>query len=347
MNRGPQEACVFKPDSVSEELFLRAVCGDIPIMRFHKLDLNLLVALDALLSEQQVTRAGERILLSQSAMSGALGRLRTHFGDELIMNLKRKMVLTPLAASLRKPVRDTLLLAQAVMDTRPVFDPGISHRQFAIVASDFVDEILLERSVQELATSAPQIVIELFNLIGGKMVDDLDRGDIDLLIVAEHYASLEHPREVLFRDTMVCVVWSEHPTVGDEITLAQYLDLPHVAMNFGRARMQCIEGELLQGLGYRRKVATWTTSFVALPRLVVGTNRIATVPLLLADRAARVMPVKILKPPINFPEIVEVMQWHQYRDKDPGVVWLRSFLHAAAARLRIEESVATDHSTRL
>jgi LysR family nod box-dependent transcriptional activator len=311
-------------------------------MRFRKLDLNLLVALDALLSEQQVTRAGERILLSQSAMSGALGRLRTHFGDELIVKLKSKMVLTPLAESLRKPVRDTLLLAQAVMDTRPVFNPETSNREFAIVASDFVDGILLEGVVQHLATSAPQIVIELLDLIGRKMVEDLDRGDIDLLIVAEHYASAEHPREVLFRDTMRCVVWSEHPTVGDELTLEQYLDLPHVAMNFGRARMQTIEGDFLRGLGYRRKVATWTTSFVALPRLVIGTNRIATVPRMLAERVAKTMPIKVLLPPVNFPEIVEVMQWHHCRDKDPGIAWLRSFLHAAAGHLGVDEPTASD-----
>jgi LysR family transcriptional regulator, nod-box dependent transcriptional activator len=259
------------------------------------------------------------------------------------MKLKNKMVLTPLAESIRKPVRDTLLLAQAVMDTRPLFNPETSNREFAIVASDFVDGILLESAVQHLATSAPRIVIELLDLIGRKMVEDLDRGDIDLLIVAEHYASAEHPREVLFRDTMRCVVWSEHPTVGDELTLEQYLDLPHVAMNFGRARMQCIEGDFLRGLGYRRKVATWTKSFLALPRLVVGTNRIATVPRLLADRVAKTMPIKSLLPPVKFPEIVEVMQWHQCRDKDPGIVWLRSFLHAAAAgQLSVDEPVAND-----
>jgi LysR family nod box-dependent transcriptional activator len=306
-------------------------------MRFHKLDLNLLVALDALLSEQQVTRAGERVLLSQSAMSGALGRLRTHFGDEIIMKLKRRMVLTPLAESLRKPVRDTLLLAQAVMDTRAAFEPETSQRQFAIVASDFVDAIVLERVVQELAVSAPQIAVELLDPIGHKMAEDLDRGDIDLLIVPEHYASSERPREVLFRDTMRCVVWSEHPTVGNDLTLEQYLGLPHVAMNFGRARMQCLEGDFLHGLGYRRKVAIWTSSFLALPRLVVGTNRIATIPRLLADRVAKVMPIKVLIPPVNYPEIAEVMQWHQYRNSDPGVTWLRSVLRAAAERLNAEE----------
>ena len=302
-------------------------------MRFQKLDLNLLVALDALLSEQQVTRAGERLQLSQPAMSGALARLRTHFGDELIVKLGRKMVLTPLAESLHKPVRDTLLLAQAVMEMRPEFQPESSNRHFSVVASDFVDRILLGDVLRTLAISAPTIVVELLDPIGGKMVEDLDRGDVDLLIVPAHYASIEHPMEVLFRDTMTCIVWSEHPTVDAKLTLEQYLDLQHVAMNFGRARLQSLEGDFLQGLGYRRKVAIWSSSFISLPQLVVGTDRIATVPRLLANELTKSLPLKVLDSPIEFPEIVEVMQWHQFRNTDPGVAWLRSTLHAAAARL--------------
>jgi DNA-binding transcriptional LysR family regulator len=316
-------------------------------MRFHKLDLNLLVALDALLTEQQVTRAGEKVSLSQSAMSGALARLRTHFGDELVIKLRRKMVLTPLAESLRKPVRDTLLLAQAVMDTRPVFAPETSDRRLAIVASDFVHEVLLCRAVQQLASKAPLISFELLDLVGRKMAEDLDRGDIDLLIVAEHFASAEHPREILFRDSMRCVLWASNPIAKGELTLEQYLSMQHVAVNFGRARMQGLEGEFLQGLGYRRKVAAWTTSFVALPRLVVGTNRIATVPRLLAEQVARTLPIKVLEPPVKFPEIIEVMQWHQYRDTDPGVLWLRAFLRGAAALLDVEQPETSSAKTRM
>jgi LysR family transcriptional regulator, nod-box dependent transcriptional activator len=123
------------------------------------------------------------------------------------------------------------------------------------------------------------------------------------------------------------------------------LDLPHVAMNFGRARLQSLEGDFLQGMGYRRKVATWSSSFVALPQLVVGTDRIATIPRLLADQLVRLIPVKILDSPIDFPEISEVMQWHQYRANDPGVAWLRSVLHEAARHLKAgapTDSLATE-----
>jgi DNA-binding transcriptional LysR family regulator len=302
-------------------------------MRFQKLDLNLLVALDALLSEQQVTRAGERLQLSQPAMSGALGRLRAHFGDELVMKLGRKMVLTPLAESIRKPVRDTLLLAQAVMDMRPVFEPQTSHRHFSIVASDFVDNILLDDVLRRLSSVAPKVVVELLDPVGGKMVEDLDRGDVDLLILPGHYASNDHPSEVLFRDRLMCVVWTEHPTVRDGLTLEQYLRLQHVAMNFGRARCEGLEGDFLHGLGYKREVAIWSSSFVALPKLVAGTERIATIPRLLAERVIKTLPLRALDPPVDFPEIAEVVQWHQYRNSDPGVVWLRATLQEAAGTL--------------
>src|SRR5690349_20578453 len=103
-------------------------------MRFRRLDLNLLVALDALLTEQNVTRAGERVFLSQPAMSAALARLRTHFKDELIRPVGRKTVLTPLAESLRRPVREVLNLSGAILDSSLDFDPQTSDRWFSLVA---------------------------------------------------------------------------------------------------------------------------------------------------------------------------------------------------------------------
>lgn len=296
-------------------------------MRLRNLDLNLLVALDALLTDQQVTRAGERLLLSQPAMSGALARLRTHFSDELIVKIGRKMVLTPLAESLRTPVREVVLRAQATMDMRPDFNPQSSQRHFAIVASDFVDRVLLGPLVRGLASTAPGIIVELLDPLGRKIVEDLDRGDVDFLIIPEHYASEEHPMEVLFRDTLVAVVWSKNTLVGEELSLETYLSMQHVAMNFGRAHMQGLEGDYLDRLGYRRTVSTWTSSFVALPQMIVETNRVTTVPRLLAVNLARHLPLKILTPPVAFPEVSEVVQWHQYRDKDPAIQWMRSILH--------------------
>src|SRR5262245_4933192 len=112
-------------------------------MRFNRLDLNLLVALDALLAEQNITRAAERLHLSQSAVSGALARLREHFQDELLVQVGRRMTRTPLAESLAQPVREILAQVQATVERRPGFDPSTSDRQFSIMVSDYVTTVLM------------------------------------------------------------------------------------------------------------------------------------------------------------------------------------------------------------
>ena len=305
-------------------------------MRFRNLDLNLLVALDALLAEQHVTRAAERVSLTQSAMSGALARLREHFDDALVVKFGHghKLTLTPLAVALRKSVRDILLQTQAVMNTCPAFDPGRSSRHFPIVASDFVDTVLMPDVVKSLAASAPHVVLELLHPLSAKIASDLDRGEVDLLIVPLQYASQEHPSEILFQDRMSCVVWERNSMVEDQLSLKQYLGLQHVAMNFGRARMQSFEGEFLESSGYHRNVSTWVSSFIVLPDMVVGTNRIATVPSRLAQHYAKFLPIRILPPPLDFPEVFEVVQWNRHQESDLAIQWLRRTLQEGAARLK-------------
>jgi LysR family nod box-dependent transcriptional activator len=305
-------------------------------MRFKNLDLNLLVALDALLTEQHVTRAAERVALTQSAMSGALARLREHFGDELIVKSGHghKLALTPLGFILRKSVRDILLQTQSVMNTRPDFDPARSNRHFSIVASDFVDTVLMPDVSKTLASTAPDVVLELLHPLGRNIPIDLDRGEVDLLIVPLQYASQVHPTEILFQDRMSCVVWNDNSIVGDQLSVEGYLELQHVAMNFGRARMQSFEGEFLESSGFHRKVSTWVSSFVVLPQMVVGTNRIATVPYRLAEYYAKSLPIRVLAPPLEFPEVCEVVQWNAYQDNDPAILWLRRMLKEGAAGLK-------------
>src|SRR5215472_18123748 len=116
-------------------------------MHFRQLDLNLLVALDALLMERNITEAGRRLHVTQSAMSGSLGRLREYFGDELLVQIGRKMVPTPLAETLAEPVREILLKVKATVDARPGFDPATSTRRFSLMMSDYVSTVLMNEVV--------------------------------------------------------------------------------------------------------------------------------------------------------------------------------------------------------
>src|ERR1700734_3109378 len=130
-------------------------------MNLHRLDLNLLVALDALLAERSITRAAQRLHLSPSATSGALARLRAYFGDELLSQIGRRMVPTPLGESLQASVRDCLLHVQATVDVRPQFDPLNSKRNFRLMLSDYVSTVLMPGALRRLQREAPGVTIEL------------------------------------------------------------------------------------------------------------------------------------------------------------------------------------------
>src|SRR5437016_74829 len=145
-------------------------------MNLRDFDLNLLVALDALLTERNVTRAGNYLNLSQSATSGALARLRDFFQDELLVPVGRRMVLTPLAEDLVKPVRDVLLQITGTIATKPRFDPARSDRHFSIAVSDYMTSVLMIDLLRDIKYQAPTVTFEL-RPVGGLAARDLDRGD--------------------------------------------------------------------------------------------------------------------------------------------------------------------------
>src|SRR6202167_3419974 len=197
------------------------------------LDLNLLVALDALFAEKSVSRAGERMHLSQSATSGALARLREVFRDQLLVPVGRKMVMTPVAEALVNPVRDFLLQAEAILNNDPVFDPGSSTRKFRILMSDYVETVLLAEALPRIEQFAPSIRFEFISNVEGGF-DALDRGEIDLSISPSIRLSKEHPSEPLFEDEFTCVVWSGNRLVKSAVSLGEYLNLGHVVVRFGK-----------------------------------------------------------------------------------------------------------------
>lgn len=301
-------------------------------MDFRGLDLNLLVALDALLAERNVTRAGGRVHLSQSAMSGALARLRQFFGDDLMVPIGRSMVLTPLALSLIQPVRDVLLQVQATVATKADFDPATSDRRFTIMGSDFVLTTLMADVVPRVVRAAPGVALELRHMdTTGR--EGLDRGALDFLVVPHVFVADAHPSEPLFEEGYTCLVWAENAEVGDRISFEQYLAAGHVAIAVGESRHPGFEEWLLQHYGYKRRVAVVAPTYAMLPFLVVGTNRIATVPASVAKFSAQYLPLRTLPLPVKIPKRIELLQWPRFQDQDPGSIWLRGVFRDAAARL--------------
>ncbi len=299
-------------------------------MDLHRFDLNLLVTLDALLTEKNVTRAGLRMNISQSAMSGALARLREFFADELLVPMGRKMVLTPLAEDLVQPVRDVLLQVQATIATKPRFDPGTSSRHFSIAVSDYVTSVLMIDFLRAIRCQAPSITFEL-RPVGKRATEDLESGGLDFLIAPEPYVSAAHPKEVLFEDTHTCVAWKKSRTIGSTLTVEQYLTLGHVIVHVGEIGSANYDERVLRGLNHKRNIEVVTSTFDLAPQLVVGTDRIATVATRLACKYATLLPIKLLPVPIEIPPLIEVLQWHRAHAQDPAHSWLRVHLKQSVA----------------
>jgi LysR family nod box-dependent transcriptional activator len=220
--------------SLEEDLSVVLMAGGRRPMDLQRFDLNLLVALDALLTEKNLTRAGVRLNLSQSAMSASLARLRDFFHDELLVLAGRTMVLTPLAEGLSQPVRDVLLQVQATIATKPRFDPAVSTRHFTIALSDYVTNVLMIDFLRGARNQAPAITFEL-RRVGKRASEDLESGTLDFLIAPEPYVSRAHPREVLFEETHSCIVWTNNRRVGSKISPEQYLALGHVLVQLDEA----------------------------------------------------------------------------------------------------------------
>jgi LysR family nod box-dependent transcriptional activator len=296
----------------------------------HRFDLNLLVTLDALLTEKNVTRAGLRMNLSQSAMSGALARLRDFFHDELLVPMGRKMVLTPLAEDLVQPVRDVLLQIQSTISSKPHFDPATSDRHFTLALSDYVTSVLMIDFIRDIRCQAPSITFEL-SPVGQRASEGIESGKLDFLIAPEPFVSSVHPKEVLFKDTHTCVAWSGNRKLGKAISVEQYLSLGHVIVHVGEIGSANYDERALRAMNHRRNVEIVTPSFDLAPQLVIGTERIATVLTKLATKYAGLLPIKLLPVPIEIPPMIEVLQWHRAHDQDPAHMWLRSQLRSAVA----------------
>jgi LysR family transcriptional regulator, nod-box dependent transcriptional activator len=309
-------------------------------MRFHGLDLNLLVALDALLTHRNVTRAAEQLNLSQSALSGALARLREHFDDDLVVQIGRRMEPTPLARTLAEPLHDILLKTKSLVTATPTFDPHTSNRRISLIASDYSTEVLILDLLTEIAQQAPGIKVTLEEHTT-ETFERFNRGEINLRIIPKPFAFEGHPHERLFDDHYVCVAWRENGEIGDMLTLEQYRGLPHV-VRFSRGALQTtFEQQVLDQAGFSRNVSVSVPLFTLVPRLVVGTRRIATVHARLAELYARKLPIRILAPPVTFPTLTEVLEWHYHEEDDPCLAWFRkTIVKHAASTFGVAKSLA-------
>ena len=301
-------------------------------MNLQKLDLNLLVALNVLLTEQSVTRAANRIFLSQPAMSGALTRLREHFQDDLITRVGRSMVLTPFGAKLAPQVAQLLANIGHVIGSRPFFDPLQSDREFTVVTSEYLLAVFMPQATARLAALAPGVTLNI-QLRSRDHEQRMLTGQIDMALTIGGLALPSHPMAPLFEDEYVCVAWQGNTRIIDQLTLADFLDCGHAVRLMPRDHSYTLEETWLNAKGYRRKVTLRVPTFDALPRLIVGTQLIAPMQRRLAEMSAQSLPIRILPHPAPIPPLVAVLQWPSFREDDAGNQWLRWLFQDTALQL--------------
>lgn len=306
-------------------------------MRLNRVDLNLLISLDALLNERNVTRAAAKLHVTQSAMSWALARLREHFDDPLLTRTGRDMTPTSFASELIGPVRELLLRAQVVVERRPDRPIGTIERVIRISASDYFALTILAEAMRQIGQQAPGIRIELRSL-ADYTSERLLSGETDLLISAMPSLNAAHPREQLVTDRYVGIVASSNTEVGDRLTLEQYSSMGHVATRWRGPNMVTIDEMAIRALAFTRREEVVVPEFTFAPAFIVQTNRVATIQHRLAQIFSKQWPIRIVELPFELPAIELLMQWHRDRGDDPVLVWLRALLQAVVK----EQGVVVD-----
>jgi LysR family transcriptional regulator, nod-box dependent transcriptional activator len=301
-------------------------------MRYRRLDLNLLVALDVLLTEKSVTRAAAKLHVTQPAMSGSLARLRDYFGDPLIVQVGRQMELTPLAEALAGSVHDIMLRIDAAIATEPEFDPASSKRHYTIGASDYVIQVLMFDLIRSIAAQAPGLTFE-FRPVTAHSWQDLAAGELDMVIGPEIDVLSEHPHAPLFEDSYVVVAWKDSTVLHDDLSFDEYMGLGHVVFRSEQDGNPWLERWFLKQYGDSRRVEVIAHSFMLVAQAVIGTDRIATLQTRFAQRLARTMPLRLIESPLELPGLTEVLQWNSHRDAEPAHRWLRERIIETAQSL--------------
>jgi DNA-binding transcriptional LysR family regulator len=294
----------------------------------RNVDLNLLLALDILLEERNVTRAAARLGLTQSATSRLLGRLRASLGDPLFVRTRRGLAPTQRARELAVPLRQVVQDIGRLLVAQPEFDPRNARRRFRIAAVDYAHVVLIGPLVAALEREAPLVDLDL-RQPSAASDRDLESGGLDLLVVPRQDSGPGVVWSTLFRDRYVGIASAAH--VFRRLTPARFAALDHVLVA-PRERAGGVVDEALGALGLTRRVAVQIPTFLLLPHVLTG-HRIATVPARMAAELAAHHALRTVPLPIDVPGVVMCQAWHEVHRHDPAHRWLRTRLVELGARL--------------
>ena len=285
----------------------------------RQLDLNLLIALDVLIEEASVTKAANRLNLSQSAMSYSLKRLREILGDEILCRSSKGMEATPYACEIAVRIRQILWEIQSTLLEKESFNPLSAKEDFAIAMSDYVEISLGVSLLARLRENAPNIRFRTCNAKKEAAIAALDSDRVDLVIGVFSSLKSWHVKEELYREEFVCVAQSSN---ADTLPLAEYLERPHILVS-GRNDFHGEIDSLLAKAGQSRKIVWSTPHFMTVPFLIANSECLALLPKRVAQRCAKKMGLKLLPAPTPITGFTVSMIWHQKNNSRLKHKWLR------------------------
>jgi DNA-binding transcriptional LysR family regulator len=307
------------------------------VTELHNFDINLLVAFDLLMEEKNVSRAAERMFVTQSAMSHTLQRLRQQLDDPLLVKTPAGMKPTDRALSLVDPVKAVLRDIKRLIRAPEEFDPAQSRRRFVIAATDYMDLLVLPPLVERITLGAPGIDIHVKRTESPFPEEDLEHNDLDVVLGFD--AILKPPaylsRTKLFEDRMACVVGRQH-MIGKSgrLTLEEYVSRKHMLISRTGTRAGLID-EWLAERGLARRIALIVPHFLSAPFIVAKTDMILSLPERIAIEFIGLAPLKTVAIPIELPAYDLVMVWHPLHDLDPAHRWLRDQIIEVCRNLRV------------
>jgi DNA-binding transcriptional LysR family regulator len=300
-------------------------------------NLNLLVALDALLGERSVSAAAKLTRVTPSAMSHSLAELRALLDDPLLVRSGRAMVLTPRAEALGPPLRQLLLDAKRLLAGGTTFDPATAERRFVIAAPDFLATLLLPPLLEAIALEAPGIALDVVPSVRRGNAWLLETGELDLALgaIVDHSSAIR--RMDLCTEGFACAARKGHPVIRGKLDLRSYVETPHLVITLGDDAAPTWIDQALAKLGKQRRVAVRVRYFMAAPLVISQSDLLLTGPSTLIRYFARLVPLQVLTPPIDLPTYPEEAYWHERFDDDPAHTWLRQLVAKTARGFGLAE----------
>jgi DNA-binding transcriptional LysR family regulator len=290
------------------------------------MNLNHLVALDALLSEGSVAKAARRVGISASALSHTLATLRETFDDPLLVRGRDGMSLSPRAQQLAAPLREALRGIERILDQGPGFVPATTTRELRIATGDFVAARLAAELLAQMAARSPGAKLSVRPLDLSRCLDMLERGEVDLVLGPHLDAGESVEIEPWTEEPFVCCVRKDHPTVhGDEIDLDTYSSLDHILVSPTGTGSAWVD-RALADRGFGRRVVCRVPSFLVAPMIVAESDLVLTAPRSAVAPFVAGLGLRLLAPPLELPALKLYASWHRRDTDDPGHRWFRTLI---------------------